>query len=273
MAEPAKQFQVNRLSAAYWRVTFSNPPINLVDPDTVVELQGLVSLIEGAPELRVVVFDSADPDFFMARFDVARAAGMPTTPGPSGLPPWTDATRRLSLAPVVSIGLIRGRVRGGGAEIALAFDMRFASREKAIFGQPEVGAGLLPGGGAVEHLPQMMGRARALEVMLGSDDFDALTAERYGWINRALPDAELDGFVDRLARRIASFDREPLAEVKRLVNRDSLPSLDRLQETQKAFFKALAWPGVARRGKRLRELGFGTRAPGELEMGRFLAEL
>ena len=273
MAEPATQFQVNRISPADWRVTFGNPPINLVDPDTVVQLQDLVTQMEGASELRVVVFDSADPDFFMARFDVARAAGMPTTPGPSGLPPWTDATRRLSLASVVSIGLIRGRVRGGGAEIALAFDMRFASREKAIFGQPEVGAGLLPGGGAVEHLPQMLGRARALEVLLGSEDFDAPTAERYGWINRALPDAELDGFVDRLARRIASFDREPLAEVKRLVNRDSLPSLDRLQETQKVFFKAFTWPGVARRGKRLRELGFGTRAPGELEMGRFLAEL
>lgn len=273
MATNPSQFQVERRSAAYWRVTFNHPPINLVDPDTVVQLQALVSEIEADPALRVVVFDSADPDFFMARFDVSRAAAMPKEPGPSGLPPWTDATRRLALTPVVSIALIRGRVRGGGAEIAVSFDMRFASLERAIFGQPEVGAGLYPGGGAVECLPRMLGRARALEVILGSEDFDAATAERYGWINRALPDAELDGFVDRLARRIASFDREPLAEVKRLINRDSLPPVEQLLESQQGFFKAFAWPGVARRIQRLAQLGFGTRGAAELNMGRVLGDL
>src|SRR6185295_13368478 len=168
------------------------------------------------------------------------------------------------------IASIRGRTRGGGAELALAMDMRFASLEKAVFGQPEVGAGVLPGGGALERLPLLTGRARALEIVLGSDDYDAATAERYGWINRALPDAELDAHVDRLARRIASFDREALAETKRLVNRRTLPDPADLRETQDVFLGAAPrWPSArerrARIGKKVAEVG---PVAFEREMGR-----
>ena len=152
----------------------------------------------------------------------------------------------------MTIASIRGRTRGGGAELAAACDMRFASLERAIFGQPEVGAGLLPGGGGIERLPLLVGRARALEIILGSDDFDAATAAAYGWINRALPDAELDDFVDTLARRIASFDKAALSEAKRLINRRTLPSAADLIETQDVFLHAFTWrpaPSPAGRGR------------------------
>jgi enoyl-CoA hydratase/carnithine racemase len=136
---------------------------------------------------------------------------------------WTDIVLRLSKAPYITIASIRGRTRGGGNELALAFDLRYASRETAIFAQPEVGSSLLPGGGGTERLPRFIGRDRALEVILSSDDYDAATAEHWGWITRALPDAELDRFVDTMAARLASFDRESLASAKAMVNRASLP--------------------------------------------------
>src|SRR5271169_488599 len=147
------QFTITEISTGYWRVTFSNPPINLADPDTIIELQQLVGLIESDDTLRVVVLDSAQPDFFINRYDVSRVAETPTAPGPTGLPTFIDTTTRLSETSVITIGSIRGRTRGGGAECALALDMRFASIERALFGQPEVGAGMIPGGGAIERLP------------------------------------------------------------------------------------------------------------------------
>src|SRR5277367_4750597 len=236
------QFTISEVTPAYWRVSFSNPPINLQDPDTILELQELVGLFETDDALRVVVLESADPDFFINHYDVSRAAETPVAPGPTGLPTFIDTTVRLATTPVVTIAKIRGRNRGGGSEAALACDLRFASRENAVFGQPEVGAGMFPGGGALERLPLLVGRARALEIILGSDDLDAETAALYGWINRALPDAELDEFVDNLARRIASFDKPALAEAKRLVNRRTEPLAEDLMETQDAFLAAFAWP-------------------------------
>src|SRR5271169_1030488 len=235
MTEKLTQFTISEVTPAYWRVSFSNPPINLQDPDTILELQELVGLFETDDALRVVVLESADPDFFINHYDISRAAETPVEPGPTGLPTFIDTTVRLATTPVVTIAKIRGRNRGGGSEAALACDLRFASREKAVFGQPEVGAGMFPGGGALERLPLLVGRARALEIILGSDDFDADTAAQYGWINRALPDDELDGFVDTLARRIASFDKQALAEAKRLINRRTLPSPDDLIQTQDVF--------------------------------------
>src|SRR5277367_4483529 len=190
------QFTISEVTPAYWKVSFSNRPTNLLDPDTILELQELVGILEADDALRVVVLESADPDFFINHYDVSRAAETPVAPGPTGLPTFIDATVRLATTSVVTIAKIRGRNRGGGSEAALAFDLRFASREKAVFGQPEVGAGMFPGGGALERLPLLVGRARALEIILGSDDFDADTAALYGWINRALPDDELDAFVD-----------------------------------------------------------------------------
>jgi enoyl-CoA hydratase/carnithine racemase len=267
------QFTISEVTPAYWQVSFSNPPINLQDPDTLLELQELVSMIETNDALRVVVLESADPDFFINHYDVSRAAETPVAPGPTGLPTFIDTTVRLATTSVVTIAKIRGRNRGGGSEAALALDLRFASREKAVFGQPEVGAGMFPGGGALERLPLLVGRARALEIILGSDDFDAETAALYGWINRALPDEELDDFVDTLARRIASFDRAALSEAKRLVNRRTLPRAEDLIETQDSFLAAFSWPSLQERGARLRRRAAEVGREFELRFGHYLADL
>ena len=273
MTAELSQFTISEVTPAYWQVSFSNPPINLQDPDTLLELQALVSRIEADDALRVVVFESADPDFFINHYDVSRAAETPVAPGPTGLPTFIDTTVRLATTPVVTIAKIRGRNRGGGSEAALAFDLRFASREKAVFGQPEVGAGMIPGGGALERLPLLVGRARALEIVLGSDDFDAETAAQYGWINRALPDDELDDFVETLARRIASFDKAALAEAKRLVNRRTLPRAEDLIETQDRFLAAFSWPSLQTRGARLRRRAAEVGRDFELRLGHYLVDL
>jgi enoyl-CoA hydratase/carnithine racemase len=273
MSVPLKQFAITKRSEAYWRITFNNPPLNLLNPETIRELKHLMELVEAQSDLRVAVFDSANPDFYFARYDLARAAETPTEPGPTGFPAWIDFLLRIAQTPVISIASIRGRTRGGGSELALSFDMRFASKEKAIFGQPEVAGGVLPGGGANERLPQLMGRARALEVIIGSDDFDAETAERYGWINRCLPDHELDGFVDNLARRIASFDGQAIAEAKRLVNRSVLPQPRDFLESQTAFLAAARWPQVLPRVLKARERAAKVGLDFELRLGHHLGNL
>src|ERR1700732_3398347 len=196
---------------AYWRVVFYWPPFNIVDADIFQALKDLLVRMDTNHSLRVVVFESAIPDFYLAHFDLTGKTGNITTAvGPSGLPILTEPFVRITKSPVVSIAKIRGCVRGGSSEFVLACDMRFASRENTQLGQPEVGVGVHPGGGGTERLPPLVGRGRALEVVLGADDFDGDAAERYGYVNRALPDAELDGFVDALARRIASFDRRAI---------------------------------------------------------------
>ncbi len=256
---------------AYWRVLFNNPPLNVVDGSVFEGLQELLSRMEASPDLRVAVFESANPEFYLAHFDMTgRSAAVAGAIGPSGLPIPTDAFVRLAKSPVVSIAKIRGRVRGVGSEFVLACDMRFASRETAILGQPEVGVGVIPGGGAAERLPLLVGRGRALEIVLGANDFDGETAERYGYVNRALPDSELDTFVDDLARRIASFDRRPIAAAKTLINDVSLPSVDRLLDARNAFATTLTWPETQRRVQTL--LGRGLQQEGDLE-NRFGAHL
>ena len=142
-----QQFSIDMRTEAYWRITFNNPPINLINPETIRELSGIVDSLTASENLNVIVFDSANPDFFMARYDLARAAETPITPGKTGLPMWVDLTAGLSRLPAISIACIRGRTRGAGSEFALACDMRFASREKTLLGQPEVAAGVYPGGG------------------------------------------------------------------------------------------------------------------------------
>jgi enoyl-CoA hydratase/carnithine racemase len=166
-----------------------------------------------------------------------------------------DTFVRFTRSPVVSIAKIRGCVRGASSEFVLACDMRFASRENTRLGQPEVGVGVNPGGGGAERLPPLVGRGRALEIVLGASDFDGDTADRYGYVNRALPDAELDGFVDALARRIASFDRRPIAAAKDLINQVSLPSADRLLDALNAFQIALTWPETQQRIQAVLKLG------------------
>jgi enoyl-CoA hydratase/carnithine racemase len=269
----AKQLKLDRILPNAWHVTFENPPLNLLDPDTIKELEELIVAIEADEELKVVLFESANPDYFIAHYDVSRAAETPREKRASGLPAWGDFTVRLAASPVVSIASVRGRARGVGSEFVLACDLCFASLERAIFCQPEVGVGLVPGGGAVERLPRVMGRARALEVLLGSDDFDAATAERYGWVNRAIPDWDLDRFVGAFVRRIASFDKQALTAVKQLVNRNSLPQKDDLLTSSNLFMQSLGWDGAKQRVAPLIERGLSKPGDFESRLGRDLAEL
>ena len=217
--------------------------------------------------MKVVVFQSANPDFFIAHLDVAKAAERPEALGL-----WRDFVLRLSSTPVVSIAKIRGRTRGIGNEFMLACDMRFASRQSALFGNPEVGVGLVPGGGALEWLPRV-GRSRALEIVLSGDDFDADIAERYGWVNRTLDDADLDSFVDTLVRRLASFDHEALGAAKAQINRFGMPTAAELRSSNDMFFPTLAWPSAQARRAKLRNIGYGLRSDFELNFGRYLPAL
>jgi len=243
MTETPTPVRIIEETPAYWRAVFDSPPFNIVDAAVFEALQDLLARMDASPSLRVVVFESAVPEFYLAHFDLTGKTGNITTAvGPSGLPILMDTFVRLTRSPVVSIAKIRGCVRGVSSEFVLACDMRFASRANTRLGQPEVGVGVNPGGGAAERLPLLVGRGRALEIVLGANDFDGETAERYGYVNRAFPDAELDGFVDALARRISSFDRGPIAAAKGLINDVSLPSADRLLDALGAFQTALTWP-------------------------------
>src|SRR5438067_11248031 len=225
------------------RVTFANPPANLIVSETVTRLDEILRELDDDPEIQVVVFTSGVPDFFFNHFDLAAAGDFPVPQGEDAVPIWTDIVLRLSKAPYITIASIRGRTRGGGNELALACDLRYASREQAMFGQPEVGGGLLPGGGGTERLPRFVGRDRALEIILTSSDYDAGLAERWGWVTRALPDAELDDFVDTMAGRLASFDRASLAAAKSMVNRGTLPPDADLITAYGEFTHSLILPG------------------------------
>jgi len=220
-----QQFRLTRRSPAHWRVTIDHPPLNIFGPASVPQLNEIITALEADPQVRVVVFESDVPGFFMTHYDFLAEPDETTRlpPGLSGLGPLNDMLVRLSRAPVVSIASIRGRATGVGSELALACDMRFASREKAILSHFEVGAGVVPGGGPMARLPRLMGRGRALEVLLGADDIPGDLAERYGYVNRSFPDADLDAFVESLATRIASFDKQAIAETKRFVDVASLP--------------------------------------------------
>ena len=234
-----------RTSPQVAKITFANPPVNLIVGESVLRLTEIVEELANDPDIQVVVFDSATPHFFYNHFDLT--ADFPAPEGEDAVPVWTDLVLKLSKAPYITIAAIRGRTRGGGNELALALDLRYASREEAIFGQPEVGSGLLPGGGGTERLPRTIGRDRALEVILTSDDYDAETAERWGWITRALPDSELDAFVDTIAARLASFDRTSLASAKAQVNRASLPPDADLVAAYGEFARSLTLPGFLTR--------------------------
>jgi enoyl-CoA hydratase/carnithine racemase len=259
------QLDVERSNPGLWTVTFSNPPINMFLPTTIDELRALMTDLEADPSVKVVVFQSANPDFFIAHLDVAKAAERPEVLGL-----WRDFVLRLSSTSVVSIAKIRGRTRGIGNEFVLACDMRFASRQSTLLGNPEIGVGLIPGGGALEWLPRLVGRSRALEIVLSGDDFDADIAERYGWVNRALDDIDLDSFVNTFAKRLASFDRDVLAAAKAQINRFGMPTAAELQSSNDKIFSILAWPSAQARRAKLRDIGYGVRSDFELNFGRYL---
>ncbi len=256
---------------AYWQVTFNNPPLNLFDQEMADALSDLIYKLEKDPDIKIVVFDSADPDYFISHLDVVRAATMKLNKLPTGLSQWPDFAYRLERAPFITVGVLRGRARGVGSEFLQALDMRFASKEKAILGQLEMGCGLIPGGGGMERLPLLMGKARALEVIASAADYDADTAEKYGWVNRAIPDAELDAFVDRLANRISSFSKKALAAAKELVNkRTGIPAVTDLSATQDIFFELLSQPSTQARIGQLLERGLQQRGDFELNLGAYL---
>jgi enoyl-CoA hydratase/carnithine racemase len=264
-ATPKKaQIRLTRRSPGYVRVTFDNPPLNVLGPEFVLQIREIMNALEADEQVKVVVFDSAVEGFFLNHSDfLANLEDLTAIPqGPTGLEAWPDVLVRLTRAPFVSIALIRGRATGNGSEIALACDMRFASREKAILSQWEVGVGLVAGGGPMARLPRLIGRGRALEVLLGSEDIRGDLAEAYGYVNRSLPDADLDGFVDALAIRIASFDKWAIANTKRLTN-TSLPPDVEIAEGWDACIKSIARPAAQRNFKSLFEQGFHK--PGDVE--------
>src|SRR5436853_633859 len=264
-ATSTKQIHLTRRSPQYWRVTLDHPPLNIFGPGTIPQLNEVITAIETDKHVKVVVFDSAVEGFFMTHYDflapVEDTTRLPT--GPLGLGPQNDMLVRLSRAPVVSIASIRGRATGVGSELALACDMRFASREKAILSHFEVGAGVVPGGGPMARLPRLMGRGRALEVLLGADDIPGDLAERYGYVNRSFDDADLDGFVESLATRIASFDKRAISETKRFVDVASLPPDYEIAPEWDVCLASIMRPAAQQRIKKLIERGFHR--PGDVE--------
>ena len=272
-AKPAR-IKLARSSPAYWRVTFDNPPLNLVDPEFILEFRQIMNDLEADGQVKVVVFESAVEGVFLNHSDfLAKLEDLTGIPqGPTGLEAWPDIFVRLTRAPFVSIALIRGRATGNGSELSLACDMSFASREKAILSQWEVGAGLVAGGGPMARLPRVMGRGRALEVLLGADDVGGDLAQTYGYVNRSLPDAELDGFVDALATRIASFDKWAIANTKRLVN-SSLPPDVEIAAGWDAFTASVTRPAAQNRLKALFERGFHKPGDAEERLGFTLGRL
>jgi enoyl-CoA hydratase/carnithine racemase len=270
-----RRIRLERRLPSYWRVTFDLPPLNIFGPKNLSQLNEVISKIETDEHVKVVVFDSAVEGFFLTHWDfLAESEGRTSlSPGATGLQPLPDMLARLSRAPVVSIASIRGRATGVGSELALASDMRFASREKAILSQWEVGAGLVPGGGPMARLPRLVGRGRALEVLLGADDIPGDLAERYGYVNRAFPDAELDSFVEALSIRIASFDKQAIAETKRLVNIASLPSDADIVPEWAAFVASVKRPAHQTRFKALMERGFHRPGDVESRLGYYVGQI
>jgi len=271
----AKQIHLTRRSPHYWRVTLDHPPLNIFGPDAIPQLNEIVTALETDKDVKVVVFDSAVEGYFLTHYDflanIEDTTRLP--PGPTGLQPLPDMLVRLSRAPVASIASIRGRATGVGSELALACDMRFASREKATLSQWEVGAGIVPGGGPMARLPRLMGRGRALEVLLGADDIPGDLAERYGYVNRSLPDSELDDFVEALATRIASFDKRAIGETKRFVDVASLPPDFEIAPEWDVCLAAIMRPAAQERIKLLMERGFHRPGDVESRLGHHVGQL
>jgi enoyl-CoA hydratase/carnithine racemase len=267
-------FSVERLSPGYCRVTFDHPPINTITATTVIELAELVGLIEQDPDLNVVVFDSANRDFYLAHYDVendpARTAALPV--GPTGMNAWIDLLVRLSRAPVVSIASIRGRARGAGSEFVLACDLRFASRENTLLGQFEVATGLVPGGGPMARLSRLVGRGRALEILLVADDLDGPRAEQYGYVNRVIADDRLDHEVDAIGSRLDRFDHEAIARTKSYVDKVTLPADRELPPALADFFELLGRPAQQEQFARLAALGLNVDSDLERSLGRRVVE-
>jgi enoyl-CoA hydratase/carnithine racemase len=263
-----------RRRAGVATVTIDHPPVNLLDAALIRELAHVGAALADDPEVRVAVFESAHPDFFIAHADVELLLALPTAEAvrPTELGFFHRMVERFRTLPQVTIGKIEGRARGGGSEFLLSLDLRFGALGRAVLAQPEVALGLIPGGSGTQRLPRLMGRGRALEVILGCDDFDAERAERYGWINRALPPDELGPFVDWLARRIASFPAAAIALAKDSVDAAELPTVEGLLEEDYAFQRALATPEARARMESFLAAG-GQTPEVELNLGAWIDKM
>jgi enoyl-CoA hydratase/carnithine racemase len=249
------------------------PPMNLLGPELVRDLVSVIQRAEADDAVTVLVFKSADPDYFISHVDLTKVSEYRAEAARlTGEASIALLFRYLSASPLVSIAQIEGRVRGAGSEFVLACDMRFAARESAIFGQFESSFGVIPGGGAAQHLTRLMGRARALEVLLSADDYDADLAERYGWINRALPADALGDFVTSLAHRIAGFPAAGQAVVKDRVNTIALAPAEEFRLDSDLFGQGVGTPEVKARIGAAMEHGLQTRDV-EMNLGRMLDEL
>src|SRR3954447_7737918 len=273
-AQSWTHLHLDRRSRGYCRVTFDHPPINTITATTVLELAELVGLIEEDSDLGVVVFESANPAFYLAHYDLehdpARTAALGV--GPTGMHAWLDLLVRLSRAPAVSIASIRGRARGAGSEFILACDLRFASRENTLLGQFEVGAGVVPGGGPMARLSRLAGRGRALEILLVADDCDGPRAEQYGYVNRVIADDRLDDELDAMAARLARFDHEAIARTKSYVDQVTLPADRELSPALADFFEMLGRPAQQAQSARLEALGLNVDSDLERSLGRRVVE-
>ena len=249
------------------------PPMNLLGPELVRDLVSLIQQAEADDTVQVLVFKSADPDYFIAHVDVMRISEYREAAARlAGEPSLAMLFRRLSTSRLVTIAQIEGRVRGAGSEFVLACDMRFAARESAIFSQLEAAFGLIQGAGAIQHLTRLMGRGRALEVLLSAEDYNAELAERYDWINRALPAAALGDFVKSLAHRVASFPADGRAVIKERVNGIDLAPAEDFGRDSDLFLDCARTPESQRRTKVAMNRGFQTRNA-EMNLGRMLGEL
>lgn len=268
-----KAFRGN-VDEAVLTVTIDDPPLNLIGPDFAEDLILLIRDAEERPSYRVVVFESEIGEFFSAHADFSRGPQLLDViqrflPGGSlGM-----LFRRLSTIPIVTIAQVAGRVRGAGSEFVLACDMCFASRERAIFGQTESGLGLLPGSGGIQHLTRSMGRQRAMEVILSGDDYGAERAAQYGWINQALPDAVLDGYVKRLARRIARFPEASLQTIKARIHDAVLPSEQSIIADGAKFLELLDGREAKERQALLASMTEANPVEVEMSLGRIVGEL
>lgn len=262
-----------RSEKAVLLVEISAPPMNLLGPELVRDLVSLIQHAEADSALRVVVFKSADPDYFISHVDVTQIKEYrQETAKLVGEASIGLLFRRLSTSRLVTIAQIEGRTRGAGSEFVLACDMRFAARESAIFGHPEAGLGANPGAGGIQHLTRLMGRGRALEVLLSSEDYDADLAERYGWINRALPGHVLNDFVRSLAHRIARFPVGGIAVVKDRVNAIALAPVEDFRRDSDLFGESMVKPAAQSQIQAALKLGFQTRGA-EMNLAHLLSGL
>lgn len=270
-----KRLTIIRQSPAYWRVVIGNPPLSLFDPVTFAELNVLMDDIEKDKNLKVIVFESADKDFFMNHHDVDNRIDVPNIPG--AMPffgNWPKFVTRLAQSSVISIAKVRGRAWAQGFEFALACDMRFASKERAKFALIEVGGSSIPGGGGIEWLAALVGRSRTLEIVCSADEFDAEIGEHYGFVNRSLPDAELDAYVDALATRMSRFEKRALETGKKMVNaRAGVPSEGDLWNSNHILHGVDEWPESQKAYKKMKAAGLGKVGDFELNFAERLGNL